>query len=57
MLERIFKETIGIKEEEEVLIVSDYNSFEIGEIVRENVEKLSREVILIIMKPRERDGE
>ncbi|GBE54856.1 MAG TPA: aminopeptidase [Euryarchaeota archaeon] len=57
MLERIFGETIGIKEEEEVLIVSDYNSFEMGEIVRKTVEKLSREVISIIMKQRERDGE
>lgn len=57
MLERIFRETIGIKEEEEILIVSDYNSFEMGEIVRKTVEKLSREVISIIMKQRERDGE
>ncbi len=57
MLERIFRETIGIKKEEEVLIVSDYNSFEMDEIIRKTVEKLSREVVSIIMKPRERDGE
>ncbi len=57
MLDKVFKETLGIKDKEEVLIVSDYQSLEVAEIIKREVEKLSSEIISISMKPRDRHGQ
>ncbi len=56
-LSKVFAQTLAIKSHEEVLVLYDSHSREVGEEVAKAVEELSGEVIRMEMKPRQRHGE
>ena len=57
MLSNVLKTCLGIKREENVLIVTDYEKIEVASLIEKACRKLSDEVMVIKMKPRSRNAE
>ncbi len=56
-LAEIFKTTLAIKREEEVLLVTDDSMLEVASLIESALRELSQEVLVLKMKPRSMHGE
>ena len=56
-LAEIFKTTLGIKREEEVLLITDDGMLEVARLIEGALRELSDEVLVLRMKPRKMHGE
>ena len=53
----VLNDCLDIKEEENVLIVTDDSKLEIGKALYEEANKICKEALILVMKPREVNGQ